>query len=158
MLKTMTNKGFTLIEMVLVIIIIGVLSISIAPKFLTSGGYEEFTIQAQSIAALRAIQLRALQQTDGTCHQVLVTPTKIGKPDTNECESNAEFSTSWKPSATGLEIESGSGFSFDVSNSGFAFEFDSYGRPSCGVNCDITILGGQTLIVGIESEGYVHAD
>ena len=76
--------GFTLIELIIVIIILGILSVTVMPKFFTSKGFSEYAYRTDVIAKLRLIQTKAMQQTDSDvrfCHRVLVTAKKLGAPE-----------------------------------------------------------------------------
>ena len=97
--------GFTLIELVIVIIILGILSVTVAPKFFTSKGFSEYAYRSDIIAKLRLIQTKAMQQTNNNyCHTVLVTNTQLGTPD--NCTSSPSFSSPWKDSASKLQVDS----------------------------------------------------
>ena len=85
--------GFTLIELIVVIILISIMAVTVLPKFFTSNGFEEFTYRDELITKLRAIQLRSMQQTtDAVCRQVHIqtTPSIIGLQDTVSDESAVE--------------------------------------------------------------------
>ena len=65
--------GFTLIELIVVIILISIMAVTVLPKFFTSNGFEEFTYRDELITKLRAIQLRSMQQTtDSICKIIQV--------------------------------------------------------------------------------------
>ena len=149
------QHGFTLIELIIVIIILGILATTVAPKFFTSKGFSEFSYRTDVIAKLRLIQTKAMQQTNNVyCHRVLVSSTKLGAPD--DCDNSPNFTTTWIPSATGLEVEGNDDITFSTNITGNSFTFDSMGRPSCEP-CTITINGQQSISVKVESEGYIHA-
>ncbi|MEH6594318.1 MAG: prepilin-type N-terminal cleavage/methylation domain-containing protein [Colwellia polaris] len=151
-----SSRGFTLIELIVVIIILGILSVTVVPKFLTSKGFTEFAYRSDVIAKLRLIQTKAMQQTNSTyCHSVLVTSTKLGTPD--NCSSTPSFASAWQDSASKLQVDSNDNITFTTNFSGNTFNFDSMGRPSCNAPCIITINGEQSISVQIESEGYIHA-
>jgi MSHA pilin protein MshC len=146
-------KGFTLIELIIAVIILGILSATVAPKFFTSNGFTEFSYRNDVITKLRLIQTKAMQQTDSdSCHQVLITSTILGTPD--NCVS---FDTSLLSSATIIVVNNADNITFSTTASGNRFSFNSLGRPSCGELCEITITGEQSLTVKIETEGYIHA-
>jgi MSHA pilin protein MshC len=149
--------GFTLIELIIVIIILGILSVTVMPKFFTSKGFSEYAYRTDVIAKLRLIQTKAMQQTDSDvrfCHRVLVTAKKLGAPE--DCDASPNFATQWQDSAARLQINSNDDITFSTNVAGNSFTFDSMGRPSCG-SCTITISGVQSVSVKIESEGYIHA-
>jgi len=158
-----SNQGFTLIEMVMVIIIIGILSVAVLPKFFDASGFEEYAYRTESISVLRAIQLRAMQNTNvNVCHQVLITAKVLGEPDKSQCQvSDAPiFSSDWIDNYdenTSVLISQDS-VSYQVPSDGQYFEFDSLGRPACLCTVDIFISGEANLAIRIESEGYIHAN
>ena len=162
------NTGFTLLEMVIVIIIIGILSVTVLPKFFNSSGFEEHTYRAEVISVLRAIQLRAMQNTDGSCYQVLIKAKQLGRPDIGVCNGNSppsppSFSGSWNSNSDSNTsvVVSHNDVSFLVGGFGLYFEFDDLGRfTNCncsGPYIDIVIKGESNLKVRIEQEGYIHA-
>jgi len=150
-IKYLNHKGFTLIELVVVVLLVAILAATVLPKFLSSNGFEEYTYKAEVITKLRAIQLRAMQQTDDSmCHVILVVESALGIPD--NC---IDLTNGWLSDTTSVVIDPQHSVSFDVSGGDYSFIFDGWGRPSCSA-CLITILGESTLTVTIESEGYIH--
>jgi MSHA pilin protein MshC len=151
-------KGFTMIELIVVIIIIAIMATTVIPKFFNSTGFQEYTFQAEAITKLRAIQLRAMQDTNiNKCYTVLVTEDALGVP--NDCDLTlakgwqGENTSTGEPGTTKLEVETQHNVVLSPVN--FDFTFDNLGRPSCS-NCLITIKGESTLHIKIESEGYIH--
>jgi MSHA pilin protein MshC len=156
------HQGFTLIELIIVIIILGILSVTVAPKFFNAKGFSEYGYRTDVIAKLRLIQLKAMQQTQAIpqannsyCHRVLLTATKLGTPD--DCDDTPNFDSTWQDSATKVKIADQDNVEFSSNITGNSFVFDSMGRPSCAAPCQIIIIGEQTISVQIESEGYIHA-
>jgi MSHA pilin protein MshC len=152
-------RGFTLVELIITIILIGILATTVAPKFFTSEGYQEYTYRADIINKLRAIQLRAMQQTDGSkCHQVLIDTKKLGLPDQACKTSSSAFTSDWQASTTDVAIEGNHDVSLSASEDRILF--DSLGKPddACVASgCTITVIGSESLVIKIESEGYIHA-
>lgn len=149
--KMKRELGFTMIELIVVILILSILSVTVVPKFFTSTGFQEFTYQAEVITKLRSIQLRAMQQTNSSeCHTVLVTKNALGIP-----ENCILTSGNWESDTTSVIIQSDHDVTFDVSSGNYSFSFDSMGRPSCSV-CLITVEGDSNVKIKIESEGYIH--
>jgi MSHA pilin protein MshC len=151
-------KGFTMIELIVVIILIAIMAATVIPKFFNSTGFQEYTYQAEAITKLRAIQLRAMQDTDSTmCYTVLVTKNAMGIPD--NCDLTladgwqGENKLTGEPGTTNIKVETQHDVIFSPIN--LAFTFDSLGRPNCST-CLITVKGDSTLFIKIESEGYIH--
>ena len=157
------QEGFTFIELIIVIIILTILSASVLPKFFTSQGFEEVAYRNEVIAKLRAIQLRAMQQTNNQCSKIVVNTVRLGlmatdnstadncHPSNFQCQALASNNTC----TTSVFVESDHQVILAGENS---FYFDSMGRPvDCNSPCLITITGEDSLIVAIEEEGYIHA-
>ena len=162
--------GFTLIELIVVILLISIMSVTVLPKFFTSNGFEEFTYRDELIIKLRAIQLRSMQQTtDVVCKviQVETTPPAIiglqkthidtdsGLPD--GCEVGYQGDT------TTVTVDPKHSVSFTISEGLTSFSFSSLGKPVgctpinlCGIT--ITVTGENSLEILINSEGYIHAN
>jgi MSHA pilin protein MshC len=151
------QTGFTLIELILVIIMVGILSVSVIPKMFTSSGYEEIGYQAETIAKLRAIQLRSMQDTSATqCLLVYVTEKKLGIPDDSCSLSSPSFSSSDIQNNTIVKI-SEQQVSFDDQGGGYSFSFDKMGRPDQART--IIIEGSEkSLVININAEGYINAN
>lgn len=150
----MNAKGFTLIELIVVIIVLGILSVTVAPKFFTSNGFSEYAYRTDIVAKLRLIQTRAMQQMNEPCHQVMVTAKQLGKVS---CESPPIFVDQVAQRATLVTVAANDKVTF--SPAGLSFKFDNMGRPKgCTSPCAIEIKGEQALVVIIESEGYIHAN
>jgi MSHA pilin protein MshC len=148
-----TNQGFTLIELVIVIIMIGILSAAVIPKFFDSSGFEEIAIQSELVTKLRSIQLRAMHQTSQSQCPIEITAKMIQLKifDGSNCISNSEAIHN----TTKVIIEEGE-LSFSPLG---VLSFDSLGKPNCDVDiCEILIEGGeQAKTVTINIEGYIYA-
>jgi len=148
-------KGFTTIELIVVIILIGILAATIIPKMQSTGGYEEIVYQDETVTKLRSIQLRAMQDTSSNqCQSVLITSDKLGLPD-NNCTS---FVNNNINSTTIVKIIDHD-VNFQYAGGSTLFSFDHLGRPvNCSSPCQISIVGQeQTLIVAINDQGYIYA-
>jgi MSHA pilin protein MshC len=169
----MNHKGFTLIELIVVILLISILAVSVAPKFDGTASYEAHTHRAQLIAALRLTQQRAMQQTDSTdgfCHQIVFDPdySRYGIPDRTDCTVKnfppPNSSGEWLSDATGHLVDKRYKITFDIDGevNPKAIGFDWWGRPTqdCTGGCDINVnYDGniEILTIEIEPEGYIHA-
>jgi len=153
------NHGFTLVEVVIVLILVGILAASVSSKFTGTDTYEAYTFRASLISALRLTQQRAMQQTNSTfCHQIVIESTRYGVPDRTNC-AVATFPVGWQPDFTGLVVASRYNITFAINGGGKIVSFDSMGRPqnNCTGGCDINITSSvETVKIRIESEGYIH--
>jgi len=157
------SKGFTIIELVLVIVLMAVLSVTVAPKFFNSDGFQEYAYQAEVVTVLRAVQLKAMQQTDeGICHTIFISSKLLdisnlcGSPTAEEKENEEVLKGSRYIPQVLIADEDSIVFKTDNIAS-TEFSFDSLGKPiNCSNPCEVIILGSETLTVLIESEGFIH--
>ena len=167
----MKQQGFTLIELIIVIILLGILATTAMPKFFNSQGFEEYTYRNEVISTLRTIQLRAMQHTaDDSCHQIKITSSMLGLTATdssdsagNYCDESAWFDATdlaaGNDGALTVEIDDAHSVTFLVAGaSANYFSFDSLGRAvDCPSDpCDITVIGETTLTIRISEEGYIY--
>lgn len=158
----MSNKGFTLIELIVVIILISILAVTVVPKFLSSKGFEEYSYRDELIVKLRAIQLRTMQQTDGNvCHNIKVEASEISLLET----VGTACGTGNAGESTTVTITNDHVVSFSISGGLSNFSFSSLGRPEavgCGdattlCSITLTVSGESDLVIEINQEGFIHA-
>ena len=152
--------GFTLIELVVVIIIIAIMAVTVAPKFFSAKGFAEFTYRDEIITKLRAIQLRTMQQTSNNiCHTIDVTATSLGllatDPNTNAC------TTTYDGETTSVVLDND--VLLAVSEGIESFNFSHLGRPEgCSTvspcTITLTVKGENELTIAINEEGYIYAN
>ncbi|MDR7122119.1 type II secretion system protein [Rheinheimera soli] len=136
--------GFTLIELIIVIMLLGIISATALPKFMGKGGIEEATVQDQMISVLRRMQIQAMQQTNTSCSLQL----SASELSPTGCTAAESFN---------LILPTDSGLSFSPA---ITLTFDSLGRlsskPSSVTTLVILSSGVPTANVCIETEGYIH--
>lgn len=66
------NKGFTLVELILVVVLLAILSVYAAPRIFDRSDIAASVYQKRAISILRNMQTRAMQDTrnDGYCYKV----------------------------------------------------------------------------------------
>jgi len=156
------NQGFTLIELIVVIILIAIMAATVVPKILTSSDFEEYTYRDELITKLRSIQLRAMQQTNNSACQIIQVDSKvIGLRATTLNATTCEPASTYAGDTTTVQIETNN-VSFSISESLSSFAFSSLGQPldciaisPCAIT--ITVTGKSALNVLINSEGYIYA-
>ena len=154
-LYAIKNKGFTLLEAMMVIVIVGILGSVLGPRFIGDNGFEAYAYRAETISTLRAIQQRAMQNPQ-TRQCVLITEKKLGQPNTCPVEGLLTFSDTWSGDDTTSVIMTHDTVYYTQTQ---YFAFDSLGRPVCQTSpcpIDIIIEGSPPLKLRIESEGYIH--
>lgn len=150
------DNGFTLVELVVVIIVLTVLAASAIPRLTLTQGYAATTDRDQLIALLISVQTRAMQNTDGDCYAVSFTANTIGMLAQNpngSCNTTAFYTTI---GATDdfllLRPENAA-----VTTDNF-IQFDNLGRPFdiSGNSTGLVRVSFANEALCIESEGYVH--
>ena len=122
-----TQSGFTLVELITVIVILGFLSITVLPRFLQSDAR-----QAQQLAMSKAVSANVQLVTDNSNHRIRISYSESG---TQTIDSDI-------PSATSITNQT--------------LSYNKRGDLSGSSAVDISINGGERT-VRIESSGYAHA-
>ncbi len=140
-------RGFSLIELIIVVVLLGVISVTALPRFFASSDVKEITIQDQLISIVRLDQTQAMQNTATTVTFQLSQATSQ-LLDTNSTLQIQLFDT-----------KAGGG------NALSDFRFNSMGQPlidngsgtfvQASNGLRIEILGTVGRKVCIESEGYI---
>lgn len=149
--------GFTLVELVTTIILIGVLSVVAIPRLMSSSSYSAYSLRNEFTAELRKAQLLAMNNTDicirievdaANGYRQLRFPVRVG----NQCSGTASLNLGWQAFQGGSSLRL-------AGASSFALDFDALGRLP-GTGCQgacIEVIADETLILAVESEGFIHA-
>lgn len=150
--------GFTLVELIVVILLLGILSAYAASRYSGTSSVAALTTQQEILASLRLTQNRAMQRT-GYCNRWLVAANQAGQispqAEAGSCSSifaAVDNDVSW------VEAPSGVLLSFSPPN-GY-LDFDSLGRAAqCSASpCTVTISSASDQRqVCINTEGYIYA-
>ncbi|RJG49980.1 type II secretion system protein [Motilimonas pumila] len=171
--------GFTLVELVIVIILLGILAAYALPKLLSSSGFEDYAVRDQLITRLRLTQLQNMNAdpsnnaTSNACYWTVI---KQDAPNSciysYETARLANGGSQCSAPDTGLSCSASAPehqsdpyglitFANKVSITTGNFLFDFHGRETqaCATfPCQIDIDSGNSLSVEIEQEGYIHAN
>ena len=161
------DKGFTIVELVVVIIVISILAVTAIPRLTVTESFSATTDRDQLIALLISVQTRAMQNTEFVfdftgnivsekCHTVAFTTDEIGMLAQR---SNGLCSTGF---AASDDVDDFLKFmpenDFTVRNLANAtvsqIGFNNLGQPVPQTAYKITFDSSASLC--IESEGYIH--
>lgn len=168
-------SGFTLIELVVVMILVGVLSVVAAVRFQDKTGYAEYAYRDRFINSLRNIQVRAMQDSRaGFCFRLNIatgSASAYGPPSLDYSPGNQAATCASGVSSSELltvtnaqllkddiEIALSDGTSTSISYIGF----DSLGNAltsvaNCRFGCKVTFSGEGSASVCVNTEGYIYA-
>ncbi len=141
------QSGFTLVELVVVILLVGILSAVAIPRFFKTSGFTERNATEEILIAFRYAQQLAMSRSgniqmviDGNNYRIQ----EVGPPITIVANPNGAGNYS-------VNLPGG------ITASNTTITFDSLGRPSPNSQTDIAIGNSGTYTVRIEKEtGYAH--
>lgn len=142
-------RGFTLVEMVMVIVIVGILSIVVLPRLFSSTTFQSRGLTDQVQASLRYAQKVAIAQHRYVCVVFVGNNLSMSIGSTSTCGAPLASLT-----GGGNYLASApSGIAITASPS--AFSFNALGQPSSAAT--ISVTGDMTRTITVEAEtGYVH--
>lgn len=154
------QSGFTLVELIIVIILLGILAVTAGPRIFGGDAIAEATLEPKLLSTLRAQQQRAMQDIVNPCYGIQLSVFAITPKD---CAANVNSErVIGLPDGVVLNVIS------TLPNASSGFLFNSLGCPvstghetsaeDCGQSSvEIQIIGLETRAICIQSQGYIRS-
>lgn len=140
--------GFTLVELVMTIVIVGIIGAVVAPRFIDNNVFQSRGFADQVQASLRYAQKSAIAQRRFVCAGFAINSITLTIGATPVCGTPLI-----SPAGGPYVISAPAGITFSVLP--FDFSFNALGRPSVGQTLGVNGSANQIII---EAEtGYVHS-
>lgn len=154
-------NGFTLVELIVVILLLGIISVYAASRFSGRASFSTITTQSELLASLRLVQSRAMQRS-GYCNRWLlsaseakqVSPSRFaGACDNSQFDANDASVVNAADSDVSLSLSNDAGNNY--------LDFDALGRAAqCqSTICTVTLSNtknGETRQICINRQGYIY--
>ncbi|MBE4581406.1 GspH/FimT family pseudopilin [Vibrio navarrensis] len=154
-------NGFTLVELIVVILLLGIISVYAASRFSGRASFSTITTQSELLASLRLVQSRAMQRS-GYCNRWLLSATEAKQVSPSRlagaCD-NSQFNANDASVVNAADSDVSLSLSNDAGNN--YLDFDALGRAAqCqSAICTVTLSNtqnGETRQICINTQGYIY--
>ena len=152
------SKGFTLVELIIVIIILGIVSTFAASRFVGTSSFSTFSAQEQAISVIRQLQVNRMQSNVSSANdsfRLAINSDCLGS--VSACSLNLSNSTQKSQADARSDYVRESDITFSPAST--IIDFDLLGNPSVSSGVNITInstTSSNSVQVCINSQGYVR--
>ncbi|MCC2525098.1 type II secretion system protein [Vibrio coralliilyticus] len=162
-MNTKPCRGFTLIELIMVIVLLAVVSVYASSRYVGKSSFDAQLMEEAVLSSLRLTQLRAMNR-NGLCSRWLVIGNQAIHVSPAVSSGGCAIVFPSDISDSSYVDAAGDDVSLTISTNGSEnyVDFDSLGRPSqCSTtDCTVTIQGqsGTSRFICINSEGGIFAN
>ncbi|SNY58295.1 MSHA pilin protein MshC [Arsukibacterium tuosuense] len=149
------QTGFTLVELIVVLVIIGVLAVSLLPRFFSGSGTNEYLYRDQAFSLIQRQQMQAMQCTNCPLAGFRVGSFSINPAGIDDCANTAMALCISERDRSGIRLLPGS-FNNDLFFNNLGQPVNAAGVRSCNSSCRVNVLGSVNLAICIEYEGYIR--
>lgn len=153
----MDNKGFTLIELITVLVILGILSVFAVPRLSGADAFSVISARDTGLSVARQVQLRAMQQENPSadCYALYVAASRMGGSGDPDCGFGDNRSDVVDLSESQVRISPAQIVHFDLLGRPVSV---SGARLCTSSECLITFSQGErSASICFNSEGYFYA-
>lgn len=151
------HQGFTVVELIVVIVVVGILAATVLPRFSGSTGFEERGFHDSLISALRYAQKTAISARLTACATFSTSPVQVSfRVSSVQGASNCSTGTDLVLPGASTNVLAPQRGNVTFSSAPASVIFDSAGRPAVAASIGISgLTAAQNIIVEAET-GYVH--
>jgi MSHA pilin protein MshC len=151
-----SQAGFTIIELIVLVVVMGILSATILPRWRGETGFESRGFRDQIVAGLRYAQKSAIAARLTACATFSISPAQVSfrvssVNGASDCTTGSVLSgVDGQP----LIVAATGGATFSAAPASVIF--DAAGRPASAASISISGLPAALAIVVEAETGYVH--
>lgn len=150
------HRGFSFIELVAVIILIGIISTVVVARFPARDGFVEYAVRDQLISAFRYAQQRAMYDHSGNCYRLNIDGNGFG-PQREGSYFGVEGEVSFSGDYSGLSITPATAIYFDGLGATYSVDCGDTPIANPGVfNPLLLTVNPGGLSIEVYSTGYIR--
>lgn len=146
------QRGFTLIELVTILVIVGIMAVFVAPRFFNTNVFQSRGFSDQVQTTLRYAQKEAIAQRRNVCVAMAAGTITLTIAAASGAGAACGPGLALPTGGNVLSAPSGSGITMTFTSAGFTF--DGLGSTTAQT---ITVNGAPNSIVVEAQTGYVHS-